>query len=165
MTALIPSAASPPLSSLAGAAPVRAGSAADRNFGLDLARFTAVSLVLITHCSIIFLSLASLQAPVFVQLSGFFGVELFFVLSGFLIGRLLFRIAATDPTPRGWLTFMTRRWLRTLPLYFVWLAVIPTALPAPAHLAVHLLRYGTMTQNLAWPMPADHWFNESGALP
>ena len=140
------------------------GPAREYHFGLDLARFLAVSLVLVTHCAVMFLSLTNLRAPNVVLISAFFGVELFFVLSGFLIGRLLFRIAETDPTPRGWLTFMARRWLRTLPLYFLWLAVVPTVLPAPAHLRGHLLRYATMTQNLAWPMPADHWFNETWSL-
>jgi len=111
-----------------------------------------------------YLSLTPIKPPIVVIISAFFGVELFFVLSGFLIGRLLFRIAEADPTPRGWLIFMVRRWLRTLPLYVLWLAVIPTVLPAPPHLVEHLLRYATMTQNLAWPMPADHWFNESWSL-
>ncbi len=135
-----------------------------RNSGLDLARFAAVSLVLVTHCSVMFLSLAGRQPPIVVLMSAFFGVELFFVLSGFLIGRLLFQVAETDPTARGWLIFMVRRWLRTLPLYFLCLAVVPLVLPAPPGLAEHLLRYVTMTQNLAWPMPADHWFNESWSL-
>ena len=148
------------MASLAAAAPP----AEAHNFGLDVARFTAVALVLVTHCTVLFLSLTSLRTPVFIAMSAVFGVELFFVLSGFLIGRLLFRIAETDPTPRGWLIFMTRRWLRTLPLYLLWLAVLPTVLPAPPDLATHLLRYATMMQNLAWPMPADHWFNESWSL-
>jgi len=149
---------------LSAAPAPRAVRTTEHNFGLDLARFLAVSLVLVTHCSVMFLSLTSLRTPVVVLMSSFFGVELFFVLSGFLIGRLLFRIAETNPTPRAWLTFMTRRWLRTLPLYFLWLGVVPTVLPAPAGLRHHLLRYATMTQNLAWPMPADHWFNETWSL-
>jgi peptidoglycan/LPS O-acetylase OafA/YrhL len=134
------------------------------SFGLDLARFLAVSLVLITHCSVMFLSIHHQAPPVFVLMSAFFGVELFFVLSGFLIGRLLFRVAETDPSPRGWLVFMARRWLRTLPLYFVWLGVLASVLPTPPDFGWHLLRYATMTQNLAWPMPVDHWFNETWSL-
>src|SRR5579862_8966234 len=101
MSALIPSSAGVRLSS--AAAPRRAGSAEDRNFGLDLARFTAVSLVLVTHCSVMFLSLTGSTPPIVVQMCSFLGVELFFVLSGFLIGRLLFRIVEADPTPHGWL--------------------------------------------------------------
>lgn len=134
------------------------------NAGLDAARLLASLMVLVPHCTIIFLSLFGRNAPVAVMMSAYFGVELFFVLSGFLIGRLLFRIAETDPTPRGWLIFMVRRWLRTLPLYYLWLLVLPLALPLPANFTGKLLHYATMTQNLAWPMPVDEWFNASWSL-
>jgi peptidoglycan/LPS O-acetylase OafA/YrhL len=132
----------------------------DRNFGLDLARFMAIASVVAVHCFSVFLGMAHRPTPMAIVVGGMFGVELFFVLSGFLIGRLLFDIVDTDPTPRGWAIFMVRRWLRTLPLYFVWLVLVAVVLPGPTH----LLRYMTLTQNLAWPMPADHWFNESWSL-
>ena len=52
------------------------------------------------------------------------GVELFFALSGFLIGRLLIALAEGGVTPRRVGRFWARRWLRTLPLdYVVWLAM------------------------------------------
>jgi peptidoglycan/LPS O-acetylase OafA/YrhL len=51
-----------------------------------------------------------------------------------------------------------------LPLYYLWLLVLPLALPAPADLPGTLLHYATMTQNLAWPMPRDEWFNASWSL-
>jgi peptidoglycan/LPS O-acetylase OafA/YrhL len=135
-----------------------------RNFGLDVARLLACSLVLLAHVTAIFVPMFGGQAPVFVVIGAYWGVELFFVLSGFLIGRLLFTIAETDPTPRGWLIFMVRRWMRTLPLYYLWLIVLPLALPPPQHLAARLLMFATMTQNLAWPMPRDEWFNASWSL-
>lgn len=135
-----------------------------RNFGLDAARLLACSLVLVAHFGAIFVPLFGGHAPVFVVLSAYWGVELFFVLSGFLIGRLLFAIAETEPTPRGWLIFMVRRWMRTLPLYYLWLIVLPIALPLPEHFRTKLLMYTTMTQNLAWPMPRDEWFNVSWSL-
>ena len=133
-------------------------------FGLDLARFLAIALVLVTHCSMMFLGIAGQTPPAVVLMASFFGVELFFVLSGFLIGGLLFRLAETDPTPRGWLIFMARRWMRTLPLYLVWLVVLVLVLPGPADRAGMLLRYAAMLQNFAWPMPPAHWFNESWSL-
>jgi peptidoglycan/LPS O-acetylase OafA/YrhL len=138
--------------------------AQERNFGLDVARLTACSLVLVAHYTAIFVPLFGGQPPVAVVLSAYWGVELFFVLSGFLIGRLLFAIAETDPTWHGWLTFMVRRWMRTLPLYYLWLIVIPLALPLPEHFGRKLLMFATMTQNLAWPMPGDEWFNVSWSL-
>ena len=52
------------------------------------------------------------------------GVELFFALSGFLIGRLLITLAEGGVTPLRIGRFWARRWLRTLPLYYVvWLAM------------------------------------------
>ena len=144
---------------------VRPGADADhRNFGLDVARLLACSLVLLAHVTAIFVPMFGGKAPVSALIGAYWGVELFFVLSGFLIGRLLFAIAETDPTPRGWLIFMVRRWMRTLPLYYLWLVVLPLALPPPQHLAGRLLMFATMTQNLAWPMPRDEWFNASWSL-
>ena len=135
-----------------------------RAFGLDVARLLACSLVLLAHCTAVFVPMFGGRVPVFVVLSAYWGVELFFVLSGFLIGRLLFQIAETDPTPRGWLIFMVRRWMRTLPLYWLWLIVLPLTLPLPPHFGMRLLMFVTMTQNLAWPMPRDEWFNASWSL-
>jgi peptidoglycan/LPS O-acetylase OafA/YrhL len=136
----------------------------NRNFGLDVARFIAVSLVLLPHCGIIFAHLYGKELPAALSYSAVFGVELFFVLSGFLIGRILLRIIATGPDWRAWLIFMTRRWMRTLPLYYAWLLVLALVLPLPAHFGAHLLHYATMTQNLAWPMPRDGWFSVSWSL-
>jgi peptidoglycan/LPS O-acetylase OafA/YrhL len=140
------------------------GHDASRNIGLDVARLMAALMVLVPHCTIVFMAYLGGTPPVPVLMSAFFGVELFFVLSGFLIGRLLFQIAETDPSPRGWLIFMVRRWLRTLPLYYLWLLVLPLVLPVPADFSGKLLHYATMTQNLAWPMPKDEWFNASWSL-
>ncbi len=135
-----------------------------RTLGLDLVRVLAALGVVVCHLAAIFPPMYGLAPPVPVMLAGYFGVELFFALSGFLIGRLLFEIAETDPSPRGWFIFMVRRWMRTLPLYYVWLGVLLVAIPPRAHLLAHLVGYATMTQNLAWPMPADGWFNETWSL-
>lgn len=140
------------------------GGAPLRNVGLDAARLSAALMVVVCHAVVIVCPLYGLAPPVPVMLAGYFGVELFFVLSGFLIGGLLLEVAATDPTPRGWLIFMVRRWMRTLPLYYLWLAVLLLVEPPHGDLAGHLLAYGTATQNLAWPMPHDEWFNQSWSL-
>jgi peptidoglycan/LPS O-acetylase OafA/YrhL len=50
--------------------------------------------------------------------SGFLGVELFFALSGFLVGSLLLELIERDASLLSWWRFMVRRWLRTVPLYF-----------------------------------------------
>jgi peptidoglycan/LPS O-acetylase OafA/YrhL len=51
--------------------------------------------------------------------TGPLGVDLFFALSGFLIGRILLRIGGGIELPRVVVGFWGRRWLRTLPLYYV----------------------------------------------
>ncbi|MBL0328837.1 MAG: hypothetical protein IPP64_05320 [Bacteroidetes bacterium] len=57
-------------------------SSLNRNFGLDLIRVVAISLVLIAHAGI---------TSVYGLKIGGLGVEIFFVLSGFLIGQILIR--------------------------------------------------------------------------
>lgn len=136
-----------------------------RSPGLDAMRACAILLVLVSHGADVFAAFWGTRPPDFVSLAGVFGVELFFVLSGFLIGTLLARAAASAPGWRGWRVFMLRRWMRTLPLYVVWVLVMAAAWPpADGRLGWHLLRYLTLTQNLAWRMPADNWFGVSWSL-
>jgi peptidoglycan/LPS O-acetylase OafA/YrhL len=52
-----------------------------------------------------------------------FGVEIFFVLSGFLIGQLIVKEVLTPPSWPGLSRFYVRRWLRTLPPYYLVLAL------------------------------------------
>jgi peptidoglycan/LPS O-acetylase OafA/YrhL len=87
-----------------------------RNFGLDLLRAGAIILVLISHFSLVFIGLLD-PTPV-VQVTGFLGVELFFVLSGFLIGRILLSTVLVSPDLSTVKRFWTRRWLRTIPAYY-----------------------------------------------
>ncbi len=136
-----------------------------RNLGLDLIRALAILLVLVSHFGDIFASFYGARSPHYVSIAGMFGVELFFVLSGFLIGTLLLRIVRTPPTRRDWLVFMTRRWMRTLPLYFLWMGVLLLIWPPfDGHVLWHVAHYATLTQNLLWPMPRDKWFGVSWSL-
>ena len=61
-----------------------------RIFGLDLLRVISIALVLCSHTSWIYPPSSSLLAKA-VDMCGFFGVELFFVLSGFLIGSIIYK--------------------------------------------------------------------------
>ncbi len=54
---------------------------------------------------------------------GFYDVELFFVLSGFLIGQILIRQGPELRRVRNVTMFYVRRWFRTLPLFWLFLAV------------------------------------------
>jgi peptidoglycan/LPS O-acetylase OafA/YrhL len=73
------------------------------------------------------------------------GVELFFVLSGFLIGGLLIDISDRQPSLRAWLIFMIRRWMRTLPAYFVVGGVSLMTSSQVHHKLYHAVVYGTLT--------------------
>ena len=88
----------------------------ERNFGLDLARACAIAGVFVAHG----FTLDGL--PLLDDLRT--GVDLFFVLSGFLIGRIYFRSHALGTFALG--PFWISRWWRTLPPYFVALGLHAT---------------------------------------
>ncbi len=100
-------------------------SAPRRNLGLDVARAAAIGLVLLSH-SLSWALRPSLAAAwaAYLVLLGDFGVELFFSLSGFLIGQLLIVLAEGPLDGAAVGRFLGRRWLRTLPLYYVVLGFV-----------------------------------------
>ena len=104
----------------------------NRIFGLDLIRFLAISSVLYCHFSGIFYPFFSGKGEIFFNLSnwitGYYGVELFFVLSGFLIGSIYIKTIVNNPQPQGTLwhqinDFWLRRWIRTLPNYYLFILI------------------------------------------
>ncbi|SNS98808.1 Peptidoglycan/LPS O-acetylase OafA/YrhL, contains acyltransferase and SGNH-hydrolase domains [Granulicella rosea] len=110
--------------------------ASRRNIGLDVLRATAISMVFLAHG-------VGLEGKPFVGEFGT-GVDLFFVLSGFLIGRIYFRSSRKDAaTHFSLLGFWRARWWRTLPPYLVALAVYAavraTVAPQQAPLDWHYL--------------------------
>ncbi|HXC06133.1 MAG TPA: acyltransferase family protein, partial [Bacteroidia bacterium] len=50
---------------------------------------------------------------------GSIGVDIFFVLSGFLIGSILLRDLSTENSLRSIRKFLIRRWFRILPVYYL----------------------------------------------
>jgi peptidoglycan/LPS O-acetylase OafA/YrhL len=94
-----------------------------RIFGLDVIRAFAILLVLFSHAYYLIDS----SNPVVISLSGlsgFAGVELFFVLSGYLIGSILLRQYITDDfSLQSIFIFLKRRWFRTLPNYYLILLI------------------------------------------
>ena len=94
-----------------------------RIFGLDLMRAIAIMMVLISHASIMFFQSDNIITNMF-EFIGLHGVEVFFVLSGFLIGNILLkRLSKGNFSVRDVFGFWVRRWFRTLPLYFLILLV------------------------------------------
>lgn len=88
-----------------------------RNTGLDLVRLLAVVLVIGRHMS---LPPGSGWVPVAVQTGGWVGVDLFFVLSGFLISGLLFREYSGSGGIRTG-RFLARRGFKIYPSFYVML--------------------------------------------
>lgn len=136
----------------------------ERRFGLDLLRAVAILLVMLSHYANNLSAWFRLPPPYRLFFAGDLGVELFFALSGFLIGRILLQIAERGPTPHDLGVFLVRRWMRTLPLYFLWLGVLFLCFPPSAHVADHAWRFATLTQNLLQPMPSDYFFAVSWSL-
>lgn len=128
-----------------------------RNFGLDAMRAMAIGLVLLSHF------------VTELDFLGHYGVDLFFVLSGFLIGGILLKMLDS----RGAFEFadlrefLKRRWFRTLPNYYLFLVIylgfssafLYHALPHFRQIAINLF----FLQNFAWPNP--NWlFGHSWSL-
>lgn len=136
---------------------------ADRVFGLDAMRALAIVLVVKAHGG----ALLSDHIPFAHLTPRVDPVDLFFVLSGYLIGGLLLR--AEQWPENGWragiVRFWQSRWLRTLPNYYLFLAVnIAWVLLgwAPGLINHNALAYLVFLQSLYKPI--DLFFLESWSL-
>lgn len=113
--------------------------------GLDAIRSLAIILVICCH----YMTMQHPQVnPKFWDFLGPFGVQLFFSLSGFLIGRILIDLA-DRPNLSIWLRFMARRWLRTLPLYWVILSILILLSSDGSDMHRDYVKLFTLSQNLA----------------
>lgn len=119
-----------------------------RIYGLDICRSFAILFVLIGH-SFEHSKIAP-QLQTFGHL-GILGVELFFALSGFLIGGIIMRLIEQGRyhSLHNVLGFWMRRWLRTLPLYFVALLAF--------------LRFDYHGRHGLWDYPSYFFFMQSFA--
>jgi peptidoglycan/LPS O-acetylase OafA/YrhL len=96
------------------------------------------------------------------------GVEIFFVLSGFVLAPQIIGIIIDRPSLSNLYIFWVRRWMRTIPAYLVALTMITVM--SRHLLSADFLRYATYTQNLfyqsnvedyfpiAWSLSIEEWF-------
>src|SRR5690242_8075533 len=99
--------------------------------GLDGLRAIAILSVIACHVNIVFNDrFPSGRANHFITMlssAGWVGVDLFFVLSGFLITGILYRAKGSENYYRN---FYIRRALRIFPLFYVYALAIIVLLPA-----------------------------------
>jgi peptidoglycan/LPS O-acetylase OafA/YrhL len=120
---------------------------ASHTAALDGVRGIAVFLVFLFHLGSILRSQSFLSAALSV---GWLGVDLFFVLSGFLITRILI---ATREDRQYYYRFYMRRGLRIWPLYFAFVLVMYFGLHMIAHVgAVQRFAAGSAHLNGNLPM-------------
>ena len=107
-----------------------------RIFGLDIYRAIAILIVVIGHGNFILQNTFLEGFPYFKMIDG---VDLFFVLSGFLIGKILLKEINEKELFRlvDLLRFWKRRWFRTLPNYYLILFI-----------NYLIVRYGIINQNI-----------------
>lgn len=134
----------------------------ERIFGLDVMRATAILMVLGGHLLWIYPDCPRILGQIF-TLFGFWGVELFFVLSGFLIGGILYRLfVTTDFNRTTFFYFLKRRWFRTLPSYYLILLLNCGLGLLFGFQMEHVGYYFLFLQNFATTMPT--FFSESWSL-
>ena len=135
-----------------------------RVFGLDLLRAFAIFCVVHRHGKHLIYGtkldwLSHLPVP--------HGVDLFFVLSGFLIGLSVMKMMSEKPVLQQTCHFYRKTALRILPNYYamllinllaVWLGLITADLTATP-----MYQFVTLTQNLFTPFQGFYW--ESWSLP
>lgn len=127
-------------------------------------RAVAIAFVVFSHSMWIFPELDNTPVKAIRNL-GFLGVEIFFVLSGFLIGRILYRLyTAPSFSWNSFKHFLLRRWFRTLPNYYLILSInIPIWVYFGRQLPDNVLGYFVFIQNFGSGMSL--FFTESWSLP
>jgi len=154
----------------------------NRVFGLDCLRALAIASVVLAHASLAN-NLADTTAHLVPAVApyigwfgllwhgGFVGVELFFVLSGYLIGRILLRTIAQTAQGPSLFLFYCRRWFRTLPLFWLFVALNVVFEASLHHRGIGLgeaLGHAFFLRNFAsisltfmpesWSLAVEEWF-------
>lgn len=142
-----------------------------RIFGLDLMRAIAVCMVVVSHSTGMLQPALNMPGlgPILGKLLaltlpfGVLGVEMFFALSGFLIGNILIReyMKGSVFNSSSLFRFWRNRWFRTLPAYLVALSLV-FLLNLFVYHVPNDFRYVFFLQNLVTPHP--DFFGEAWSL-
>jgi peptidoglycan/LPS O-acetylase OafA/YrhL len=146
----------------------------NRNIGLDIIRAICVIVVVLSHTNNYFGVYTGIYKVVFPL--GYMFQDLFFALSGFLVGKQIIRHINTPGSNLNLITFYKNRWIRTVPFYFIFLLINFFVFHAIyQHVDLLLFKktsfsffnYLTFTQNLyiphptffpeIWPLPIEEW--------
>lgn len=94
-----------------------------RSVGLDIVRSIAIVFVLLNHSIYILAPYIPEFISIYFFNYGQYGVQLFFILSGFLIGRIFIKeVLLKDSSIKPLIfQFWIRRWFRTVPNYYLFL--------------------------------------------
>lgn len=134
-----------------------------RILGLDILRSSAIILVVYTHIA----PFLSYYFPVLEYITIPDGVNVFFVLSGYLIGQIILKQLQekNEFTFSDVFIFLKRRWWRTLPNYYLFLLlnfVLIYWQLIPGQFRIYNFTYFVFCQNLI--IPFDFMFWESWSL-
>ncbi|MEL6534754.1 MAG: acyltransferase [Bacteroidota bacterium] len=145
-----------------------------RIWGLDLLRALAIIFVILAHGKHFIYPVISQNYGYNLRFGGYMGVELFFVLSGYLIGTILIKTFQKEGgvTFAAIKKFWVRRWFRTLPNYYliivVNVVVYAFLLDNDVWQEVTLWKYFVFLQNVSqhpgeffsesWSLTIEEWF-------
>jgi peptidoglycan/LPS O-acetylase OafA/YrhL len=131
----------------------------ERVFGLDFVRSLAICCVLASHSRVF---AVYPDEFLWITFGGWYGVELFFVLSGYLIGTILIRQIINGFDLYQLLIFWKRRWFRTIPLYMVVLTLAMVS-KGKTDFAYVFFAQGIVNGNwdilpVSWSLCIEEWF-------
>ena len=130
-----------------------------RNIGLDILRVAAAMLVIICHSGFFSVGISFR----FLSFGGVLAVEIFFALSGLLVGKSLIQ-AVVGPEPgKALKKFYVNRLLRTLPLYYIMLLVtaVVSGKGIPLSCFVFLQNFSESDLSflpVSWSLSVEAWF-------
>jgi len=136
----------------------------NRIFGFDFLRALAIFLVVVSHITFLVFPEEENLIITAIRILGAIGVDLFFVLSGYLIGGILLKqVHLNKINFKDLLLFWKRRWLRTLPNYYLVLILnVVIFIILGKQLPDQLGFYFLFLQNFSSPHP--DFFTEAWSL-